>query len=65
MKQGVVQVRDKYLCMDNIYCLKQVIEKSKLAVGEQLHLLVIDLAKAYGTRPQSKLWQALKESNMS
>ena len=47
-------------CIDNIFCITQLIEKKK-ATDRELHLLFIDLAKAYDSTsmPLNKLWETL------
>ena len=51
-------------CMDNIFCLKQLIEK-RLSVNQEVHLLFIDLSKAYDNVPVSKLWEVLQNTNIN
>lgn len=51
-------------CTDNIFCLKQVIEK-RSAVSQETHLMFIDLQKAYDTVPVKKLWKVLHETNVN
>jgi len=51
-------------CTDNIFCMKQVIEKRN-ATNQETHLLFVDLTKAYGSIPISKLWEVLGESNFN
>jgi hypothetical protein len=46
--------------IDNIFCITQMIEKKK-ATNRELHLLFIDLAKAYDSVPLNKLWETLEE----
>ena len=41
-------------CIDNIYCITQMIKKKK-ATDRELHLLFIDLTKAYDSVPLYKL----------
>jgi len=41
-----------------------VIEK-KMAVNQPLHLLFVDLEKAYDSVPLKKLWKALEHYNIS
>jgi len=43
-------------CTDNIFCIKQVIEKRN-ATNQATHLLFVDLTKAYDSIPISKLWE--------
>ena len=50
--------------IDCIFCLKQQIEK-KMAVDEPLHLLFVDLEKAYDSVPPKNLWKALEHYNIS
>jgi len=45
-------------CIDNIFCITQMIEKKK-ATNRELHLLFIDLTKAYDRIPLNKLWEIL------
>ena len=45
-------------CIDNIFCITQMIEKKK-ATNRELHLLFIDLTKAYASIPLNKLWETL------
>ena len=40
-------------CIDNIFCILQMIEKKK-ATNRELHLLLIDLTKAYDSAPLNK-----------
>ena len=47
-------------CTDNIFCMKQVIEKRN-ATNQETHLLFVDLIKAYDSIPISKLWEVLGE----
>jgi hypothetical protein len=47
------------LCNDNTFVIKQLIEK-QLSVGKEVHLLFIDLKKAYENIPLIKLWKALE-----
>ena len=50
--------------VDHLFCITQVIEK-KMAVGQELHLVFVDLKKAYESVPLLKLWEALEKSNFS
>ena len=45
-------------CIDNIFCITQMIEKKK-ATNRELHLLLIDLTKAYDSILLNKLWGIL------
>lgn len=49
---------------DHLFCLTQIIEK-KVAVGQELHILYVDLKKAYDSIPQKLLWKALHETNIN
>jgi hypothetical protein len=51
-------------CIDNIFCLTQMIEK-KRATNRDLHLLFIDLTKAYDSVPLNKLWETLDKSTLT
>jgi hypothetical protein len=48
-------------CVDNIFCIIQMIEKKK-ATNRELNLLFIDLTKAIDSVPLNKLWKALDKS---
>lgn len=50
--------------IDNIFCLSQLIDK-KIAVNQEVHLLFIDLSKAYDNIPITKLWEALEQTGIS
>jgi len=50
--------------IDNIFCLKQLIEK-EMAVDQRLHLLFVDLEKACDSVPLKNLWKALEHYNIS
>jgi len=50
--------------IDHVFCLKQLIEK-KTYVDQPLHLLFVDLEKAYDSVPLKNLWKALKHYNIS
>lgn len=41
-------------CIDNIFCIKQLMEKT-IAYGRELHIIFIDLKKAYDSVPVNKL----------
>ena len=51
-------------CIESIFCLTQMIEKKK-ATNRELHLLFIDLTKAYDSVPLNKLWEALQKSTIN
>lgn len=51
-------------CNDNVFCLKQIIEK-RAARNMETHLAFVDLHKAYDTVPISELWRVLEQSNIS
>jgi hypothetical protein len=48
-------------CIYNIFCITQMIEKTK-ATNRELHLLFVDLTKAYDSVPLHKLWETLDSS---
>jgi hypothetical protein len=50
--------------IDHIFCLRQLIEK-KMAVNQPIHLLFVDLEKAYDSVPLNNLWKALEHYNIS
>jgi hypothetical protein len=45
-------------CIESIFCITQMIEKTK-ATNRELHLLFIDLTKTYDSTPLNKLWETL------
>ena len=45
-------------CIGNIFCMTQMTVKKK-ATNRELHLLFIDLTKAYDSDPLNKLWDTL------
>lgn len=50
-------------CIDNLFSLKQISEKC-IARGKELHVIFIDLKKAYDSVPHVKLWEAMKRANI-
>jgi len=48
--------------VDHIFCLRQLIEK-KMVVNHPLHLLFVDLEKAYDSVPLENSWKALEHYN--
>lgn len=50
--------------IDHLFTITQVIEK-KTAYDQELHLLFVDLKKAYDSVPLSMLWKSLKETNIN
>ena len=50
--------------VDHIFCLRQLVEK-KMAVNQPLHLLFVDLEKAYDRLPLENSWKALEHCNIS
>jgi hypothetical protein len=50
-------------CIDNVFCLKQTIEK-RLEHNMETHMVFIDLQKAYDSVPLAKLWQVLEDKNI-
>lgn len=50
--------------VDHLFCLTQVIEKIT-AVNKELHILYVDLQKAYDSVPLTKLWESLKATNIN
>jgi len=51
-------------CTDNIFCMKQVIEKRN-ATNQETHVLFVDLTKVYDSILILKLWEVLGESNIN
>ena len=49
--------------VDHVFYLKQLIEK-KMSVDQRLHLLFVDLEKAYGSVCLNNLWRALEHYNI-
>ena len=45
-------------CIDNIFCITQMIEKKK-TTNRELHLFFIDLTKVYDSVPLKELWETL------
>ena len=45
--------------IDHIFCLRQLIER-KMAVNQPLHLLFVDLEKAYDSVPLKKLVESIR-----
>ena len=50
--------------VDHLFTITQVIEK-KRAVSQELHLVFVDLQKAYDSVPLVKLWEALEKRGFS
>jgi hypothetical protein len=51
-------------CIYNIFCITQIIEKNK-ATNRELHLLFIDLTRAYDSVPLNKIWETLDKSTIN
>jgi hypothetical protein len=51
-------------CNDNIFIIKQLIEK-QLSVGKEVHLLFIDFKKAYDNIPLIKPWKRTRRLGIS
>jgi len=49
--------------IDNIFCLKQLCEKS-ISYGMETSLTFVDLRKAYDTTPITKLWNAMRAAGI-
>jgi hypothetical protein len=47
-------------CVDNLFVVQQLIEK-RTSVGEETHLALIGLEKAYDSVPRCRLWEILTE----
>ncbi|XP_046662938.1 uncharacterized protein LOC124355828 [Homalodisca vitripennis] len=56
--------RPRWSCIDNVFCLKQMIEKT-LAHNAELHIAFIDLKKAYDSITIKRLWEALENSEIN
>lgn len=50
--------------VDHLFTITQIIEK-KTARSQEIHLLYVDLKKAYDSVPQLKLWEALEKTNIN
>lgn len=50
--------------VDHLFCITQLSEKMT-AVNKELHLLYVDLKKAYDSVPLNKLWESLKTTNIN
>lgn len=46
-------------CIDNIHCIRQVIEKNQ-AKNIDTHITFVDLEKAYDNVPRCQLWEAMR-----
>ena len=51
-------------CIDNIFCLKQLGEKS-ISYGLETSLTFVDLRKAYDTVPINKLWNVMRAAGIN
>lgn len=50
--------------VDHLFCVTQLIEKMS-AFNKEIHLLFVDLKKAYDSIPLTRLWEALDRTNLS
>ena len=64
MKSNRVSERDEAACIDNIFTIKQIIEKRREQHLET-HLLFVDYSKAFGKVPRSILWRFLEKKRHS
>ena len=62
--EGQTGFRASRFTIDHIFCLRQLIEKKK-TVNQPLHLLFVDLDKAYDSVPLKNLWKALEYYNIN
>lgn len=51
-------------CTDNIFCLRNLIEK-RYAKNMETHLVFIDLRKAYDTVPRTKMMEVLEQTEIN
>ena len=51
-------------CIDSIFCLKQLSEKST-SYGQDTCLTFVDLRKAYDTVPMNKSWNVLRVAGIN
>ncbi|XP_030751731.1 uncharacterized protein LOC115879179 [Sitophilus oryzae] len=49
-------------CIDNIFPITQIIEKKRATNNDQIHILFVDLSKAYDTVRIKKLWEVFEKS---
>lgn len=49
---------------DHLFCVTQLTEKKRI-VGQELHLVFLDIEKAYDSIPLVKLWEVLEETGFS
>lgn len=49
---------------DHLFSVTQILEK-KTAFNQEIHMLFVDLKKAYDNIPQNKLWEALQNTNIN
>lgn len=50
--------------MDNVLYMKQIVEKL-ISVNRKIHMLFIDLWKAYDNVPNLNLWQDVPETEIN
>jgi len=69
--EGIVQDAEEQcgfcagrLCIDNIFCLKQLSEKS-ISYGQDTCLTFVDLRKGYDTVPTNKLWNVMRVAGIN
>ena len=55
--------RSNRSCLDNIHCIRLLIEKNK-AKNIETHMTFIDLEKAYDSIPRIMLWTAMERMNI-
>ncbi len=55
--------RSERSCLDNIHCLRQIIEKNGI-YNIDTHMTFIDLEKAYDSVPRRKIWSAMRRLNV-
>ncbi|XP_030751615.1 uncharacterized protein LOC115879109 [Sitophilus oryzae] len=49
---------------DHLFTLTQILE-TKTAFDQEVHILFVDLKKAYDSIPLGRLWETLQQSNMN
>lgn len=51
-------------CIDNVFCVKQIMKKT-LGTGRELHLLFVDFTKSYDNVPGNQLCSVLQETRIT
>ena len=51
-------------CSDNLFCLKQLLEK-RIVRNLETHIVFVDLMKAYDSVPLNRLWTAMSDNGVN